>query len=285
MLVDKVTHHFEDGLHTMDLTLEGAWGDKTTDMLSFTMGSLSSPSTSTGDKGGYTPNTGKYDYVLLEMSNYASEKGTVQVSYCKDGKYTMEYVSSRKELYCDKNTRVSILVNAKTYLDLICNGADWNGTKGIAKYDNWNDLYNTKQLRGGFNIESFKGDKRTVRFNWQGSGEYTNKYILTVSFTKDSLPLWVDHICNGQQKTTTVMSGTNKIVCDRNSTVKITRVPDNIRVYKKAWWTISATGSWSRSTAPGQLPMSCQITQDVLVTVSASNEVKNRYYDEKGMPK
>lgn len=41
MLVDKVTHLFENNLHTMDLTLEGEWDDdKTTDTVSKTIGEI-----------------------------------------------------------------------------------------------------------------------------------------------------------------------------------------------------------------------------------------------------
>lgn len=43
MLVEKVTHHFNNGQHTMDLTLEGAWKDPEYETVSKTIGSLSTP--------------------------------------------------------------------------------------------------------------------------------------------------------------------------------------------------------------------------------------------------
>lgn len=49
MLVDKVTHTFDSDHYTMDLTLVGSWGDKTTDMVSKTIGKLTEEKKDDGD--------------------------------------------------------------------------------------------------------------------------------------------------------------------------------------------------------------------------------------------
>ena len=128
MLVEKVTHKFSNNHHTMDLTLEGAWGDKTTDMVSETLGELivEKPSSS-GSGGSKKKNTttqeaevaGNYNTIKIEQYGVASnssqtggdKRGSIVVHYFKDKEKKILRLDKNKDvttIQCDPNSLCEI---------------------------------------------------------------------------------------------------------------------------------------------------------------------------------
>lgn len=104
MLVEKVSHKFDNGNHTMDLTLEGAWEDTKYDGVSQTVGELTSVGT-----GG----TGRYSNkvkVTIEQDGRAY-RNTITVSYYYNGEKRTETTSSDKTIMCDKNKLCTVTAN------------------------------------------------------------------------------------------------------------------------------------------------------------------------------
>lgn len=119
MLVEKVTHTFERDHHTMDLTLEGAWNDKTTDMVSKTVGELIKESSDGGNRGGVGSGGGgdKETSTVkkkLFVSQYGSKtRGTIVVKYRQDGVYntiTIDKSKAGTTIYCDEGYSAEIYI-------------------------------------------------------------------------------------------------------------------------------------------------------------------------------
>lgn len=134
MLVEKVTHKFENDHHTMDLTLAGAWADKKYEIESKTIGELL-PETSvsgggyfggggntTGDTPTETTSTEQCNIKIrlrYENGGYMTtgvdgktEMGYITVSYVNNGKQRnlkLNY-QSNSSIYCDKFSSPSITV-------------------------------------------------------------------------------------------------------------------------------------------------------------------------------
>jgi hypothetical protein len=178
MLVDKVTHNFDDDLHTMDLTLQGSWGDKTTDMVSNTIGNI--PSTSTGKPSDKKPTdvttdvtTGKYDHIKLNVSNYSAGKGSITLTYYKDGMPYGETVTSNFEGDCDKDSTVNILIRSGTEIFTVGEGGtDWYSREN-QKY--LSKLPSSQKYSGSNYFTSKSGSNRIFYINYYAPTTY-NKY-------------------------------------------------------------------------------------------------------------
>lgn len=106
MLVEKVTHKFDKDHHTMDLTLEGAWEDKTTDMVSKTVGTLNK-----NNSGASTETNVKQ--VLLEIisDGDVDDANTYTVVFDNEGKSRVKVLrNTSTNIYCDKNSKASLSI-------------------------------------------------------------------------------------------------------------------------------------------------------------------------------
>lgn len=117
MLVEKVTHKFDKDHHTMDLTLEGAWEDKTTDMVSNTIGTLKKPTSTTNKNNSGTPSGASTEtnvkQVLLEIisDGDVDDGNTYTVVFDNEGKSRVKvFYNTDTNLYCDKNSKASLAI-------------------------------------------------------------------------------------------------------------------------------------------------------------------------------
>ena len=122
MLVEKVTHKFDNGNHTMDLTLDGAWENPAYDGISKTVGELlpeTNSSGSGGTGGGYGGSTKKTKQIPVNIDVCGSKQahGSVTIHYCSDGdkkSLTWEY-NGVYSVLCDEGTTCTVRVNNIKY--------------------------------------------------------------------------------------------------------------------------------------------------------------------------
>lgn len=113
MLVEKVKHSFDNDHHTMDLTLQGAWGDSTNDMLSQTIGELPKETNTSTSKSSTTSSGGgsKTYTISVSCTGSSAYQGTVYVTYIKDGaSRTRTIKTGSSSMVCDAGTTASVAV-------------------------------------------------------------------------------------------------------------------------------------------------------------------------------
>lgn len=227
MLVDKVVHNFDENHHTMDLTLEGAWEDKTTDMVSKTIGTLSPDVVETAT-----------DYVTLKVycnqSNYAGEI-TVLRTYNKTTGVVK--VTSNETIKCDKNTTVEVSIVPYTKFSTTYNYKVSNMS------DNWTKTTSTTPSISRYTCKMSKDSHLDV--TWMTSEINTmgmtpandnfliKKYTLTcMGVLNERFPgngtISVEYTFDGELKTKEVEHFTKKafdVTCDGGSTAVVTLTP------------------------------------------------------------
>lgn len=120
MLVEKVSHKFDNGYHTMDLTLDGAWENPAYDGISKTVGELLPETSSSGSgvTGGYAGSTKKTKQipVTVEVSG-PKNRGTITIHYCSNGEkktLTTDQLFENRVL-CDEGTNCTVRINQIKY--------------------------------------------------------------------------------------------------------------------------------------------------------------------------
>lgn len=142
MLVEKVTHKFDKDRHTMDLTLEGGWGDETNDIVTDVI-SFSSPTVSQGTgSGGYgggaaTSNTGSTRRIQINVLKPAAN-GTIRVKYTLNGEQqVITGKTSSFSISADINSIVVITTtnstNCKWHVEATT-GEGWNISSNNAAF-------------------------------------------------------------------------------------------------------------------------------------------------------
>lgn len=164
MLVEKVTHNFDHGLHTMDLTLEGAWEDGDYEVRSETIGII--PTTGSGSSGASggsssqeTNSSSPVTYTKVPVSITLNNpqnipSGTVDVSYYdKNKSVTQRFRTGTQKFSVDKNKPVVVKVTTK------------NGTIGEVYRVGWEREYSKSTKVYTYSINSITASKELI-LNW-----------------------------------------------------------------------------------------------------------------------
>lgn len=144
MLVEKVKHKFDNDHHTMDLTLQGAWGDSTNDMLSQTIGELptedttSTTPTDTTTSSGNGGSSGDKKSIYITCNGIDAYAGKIQVGYTENGVRKRVSVSTIKKgsskvdgamgIQCDAGTTTSVKIVEKTGQNFVVSAVSGSST-------------------------------------------------------------------------------------------------------------------------------------------------------------
>lgn len=185
MLVEKVTHKFDKDHHTMDLTLQGAWDDKTTDMVSQTIGELVKESTDNGSSGGRKTQTsdnstdqGKCLVTIKQTGQKSTSKGSI-IANDKRGKILVEY-------YVDGKRKGMSLRNDNTPTQI---GCDLNSTLVMKvtpgkEYDAYVGINKTRTYKYVVTANGVGFTSGSIEGNYSSRG-YTFKVTKSCSITVD----------------------------------------------------------------------------------------------------
>lgn len=150
MLVEKVTHKFDKDYHTMDLTLEGSWGDSTTDTVS---------------------STSKYK-VTVELIGSANYAGYVSLKEYSGGRWVTINNGKAKTLteYVEAGTKIKLTIDP----GLVPNATvqtDLNAYEYVAT--TWSGSW-VQESDGSFTSTVYKNHGITVRWTNQRKTKSTD---------------------------------------------------------------------------------------------------------------